>query len=110
MRTRVDLHEALVVVLVKLGIREQNGRGHIYFQPPASEKMVYPAILYTLSGIPAEHADNRPYLHHKRYMVTAVDKNPDSRLPEELALLPTARFDRHYTSGNLNHWVFTITV
>lgn len=93
---------------MRLGIRDEQGSGHLYFQPPETTKMVYPAIVYNLSSIETQHADNRPYFQNKRYSVTVIDKDPDSRLPDEVAALPTAAFDRFYTAENLNHWVFRI--
>lgn len=108
MKTRLDLHETLLDILVGLSVRERDGSGHLYFQPPETVKMTYPAIVYTLSGIPIRHADNRPYKHAKQYTITAIDKDPDSKLPERIAEFSTVRFDRFFTSENLNHWVFTI--
>lgn len=110
MRTRDDLHEALLDILVALGVREHDGSGHLYFQPPETVKMTYPAVVYSLSDIPIRHADNRPYKCTKQYQITAIDKDPDSTLPEKIAELPTVKFNRFFTSENLNHWVFTVHV
>ena len=110
MKTRLDVHEALLDILVGLSIREREGSGHIYFQPPETVKIVYPAIVYELSGVPIRHADNRPYKTSKQYRITAIDKDPDSALPDRIAELPTVRFERFFVSDNLNHWVFTIHV
>lgn len=110
MRTRLDLSEALLDILIGLSIRERDESGHLYFQPPETVKMVYPAIVYQLSSIPIRHADNRPYKTIKQYRITAIDKDPDSALPDRIAALPTVRFERFFTSDNLNHWVFTIYV
>ena len=108
MKTRSELHDALLDILEHLGIREQGGSGHLYFQPPESVKMFYPAIVYSLQNIQIQHADNIPYQTAKQYHITAIDKDPDSRLPDKIAELPTVRFDRFFTSDNLNHWVFTV--
>ena len=110
MKTRAELSETLLDILVELSIRERDGSGHLYFQAPGADKMLYPAIVYQLSGVPIRHADNRPYKTNKRYRITAIDKDPDSALPDRIAALPTARFERFFTSDNLNHWVFTIYV
>lgn len=110
MRTRLDLHEALLDILVELSIREREGSGHLYFQPPESVRMTYPAVVYSLSNVPVQHADNMPYKLTKQYRITAIDKDPDSRLPDKIMELPSIRFDRFFTSDNLNHWVFTINV
>lgn len=99
MSRRLELHELLCSIL---------GSRNVYFQPPASVKMSYPAIIYSRYERRVEHGDNIPYLSKTGYTVTLVDKNPDSNTIEALAMIPYARFDRHYTSENLNHDVFTI--
>ncbi len=81
---------------------------HAYFQPPPSLKMEYPCIVYNRSDIHADHADNAPYNLRKRYSVTVIDRDPDSTIPDLVAKLPTASFDRHFVNDNLNHDVFTL--
>lgn len=110
MRTRLELHEKLLDIIVELSIREREGSGHLYFQPPETVKIIYPAVVYSLLGMPIQHADNIPYKRAKQYQITAIDKDPDSSLPDKIAELPSVRFDRFFTSENLNHWVFTINV
>ena len=84
------------------------GSNNVYFQPPESVKMQYPAIRYELSHIEMDYADDRPYTSAKRYSVTIIDKNPDSFLPKLMTALPFCSFDRFYTASNLNHWVFNL--
>lgn len=81
---------------------------NVYFQPPESVKMKYPAIVYTLEDIDNVHADNGVYSSHKKYSVTVIDYDPDSVFVDMVAALPTCRFNRHYTSDNLNHWLFSL--
>ena len=81
---------------------------NVYFQPPETIKMKYPCIIYHLDDYYILHADNNPYQMQKRYLVTVVDKNPDSEIKDEVASLPMCSFSRHYTADNLNHDVFTI--
>ena len=78
----------------------------VYFQPPESKKMRYPCIVYELSDMQTIYADDRPYVTVKRYQVTVIDRDPDSPIPDKVAEIPTARFNRFFTSDNLNHWVF----
>lgn len=99
MGLRTELHEALCGIL---------GSRNAYFQPPETIKMVYPAIVYERSKIDTRFANDKPYTNLKEYTVTIIDKNPDSAIPDKLALLPACRFDRHYTVDNLNHDVFRI--
>ena len=53
---------------------------NVYFQPPESVKMKYPAIVYTLDDIENVHADNRVYSSHRHYSVTVIDYDPDLSL------------------------------
>ena len=82
---------------------------HVYFQPPESVKLQYPCIVYKLSGMPEGYADNLPYFEHRKYQLTVIDEDPDSKLREKVAKLTWCRFDRPFVSDNLNHFVFTLT-
>lgn len=84
------------------------GSRNVYFQPPASVKMQYPAIVYSLKNIEKNFANNLSYIVTPGYEVILIDKNPDSVYIEKILELPYCGFDRHYTSDNLNHFVFTI--
>lgn len=99
MGLRTELHEVLCDIL---------GSRNVYFQPPETIKMVYPAIVYERSKINTRFANGHPYTTLKEYTVTVIDKNPDSSVPDKLVLMPSCRFDRHYTAYNLNHDVFRI--
>lgn len=89
-------------------LEEIMGNRNVYFQPPESIKMKYPASVYALDDIDNTHADNGVYSINKQYSITLIDKDPDSELVDKLAYLPTCRFDRFYVSENLNHWVFSV--
>ena len=81
---------------------------NVYYQPPESFKMKYPAIVYTRDDIDSRHADNRPYSQTVAYSVTVIDKDPDSIITRRVAQLPMCSYDRNYKSDNLNHDVFTL--
>jgi hypothetical protein len=81
---------------------------NVYFQPPPSVMMKYPCIVYKRDYNNTEFADDKPYKHRKRYMVTVIDQNPDSDIPEKVKELPLCLFDRFYTADNLNHDVFKL--
>lgn len=89
-------------------LKEILGSEYVYFQPPSNVQMQYPAILYHRDYAYTEFADNIPYRHCKRYMVTVVDANPDSLIPDKIAALPLCIFNRFYTADNLNHDVFNL--
>ena len=82
----------------------------VYYQPPPSSKMSYPAIIYTRSDIRNVSADNDIYMQTHHYTITVIDKNPDSAIVEAISKIPKIRFNRHYTSDNLNHDVFEIYI
>jgi hypothetical protein len=84
------------------------GSRNVYFQPPESVKLKYPCILYERSDIHTNAADNQPYVKLNRYTVTAIEEDPDSDLAERLLGLKYCGFDRHFTSDQLNHDVFTL--
>ena len=84
------------------------GSDNVYFQPPESVHMHYPAIVYELSDIMNVYADDRPYLSARKYKVTIIDRNPDSILPSLMTALPFCDFDRMYAKDGLNHWVYSL--
>ena len=99
MSSRLDLHTILCEIL---------GSRNVYFQPPSSVRMQYPAIVYSRKGIEKRSANDGVYRKLPSYEVILVDKNPDSPFVEKILDLPYCSFDRHYESDNLNHDVFTI--
>ena len=84
------------------------GSENVYFQPPASVSMNYPAIVYNRDYSDVKFSGNKPYSLTKRYSVTVIDKNPDSLVPDKVAALPMCLFTRHYKADNLNHDVFNL--
>lgn len=98
-KRRLMLHDILCKLL---------GRSSVYFQPPESQKMDYPAIIYSLNGIDAKFADDEPYVVNRQYAVTLIDKNPDNEFIDRLAALPSCKFIRHYKKDNLNHYLYDL--
>ena len=84
------------------------GTKNVYFQPPESVKIQYPAIVYSRRSIDTAFANNGVYKKSPSYEVTLIDKNPDSEYIEKILQLPHCRYDRHYEAENLNHDAFTI--
>ena len=99
MATRIDLQNDLEELL---------GSRNVYYQPPESLKMSYPAIVYSRKTIDNSYANNSVYKQNYAYEITVIDKNPDSEIVNKVSKLPTCRFDRHFKSDNLNHDVFTL--
>lgn len=99
MPSRLALQTLLEMVL---------GSPNVYYQPPASVKMKYPAIVYGLDDIENTFADDGVYASQRKYMVTVIDSNPDSSIIDRVSVLPTCQYNRHFESDNLNHDVFTL--
>lgn len=89
-------------------LEEILGSRNCYFQPPASIRMNYPAIVYSLSNMDKLHASDGTYRLLTAYTLTLIDKNPGSEFVSKLMMLPYCTFNRFYTSDNLNHWVYTL--
>lgn len=99
MAPRLELQAALTTIL---------GTDQVYFQPPPTLKMVYPAIVYQRDYELVNHADDIPYKKRMRYQVTVIDPDPDSSIPAKIADLPLCVYDRFYTADNLNHDVYKL--
>jgi hypothetical protein len=84
------------------------GNGNVYFQPPSNVQMAYPCIVYHVDLANTQFAGNKPYRLSKRYMVTVIDANPDSQIPDKVAQLPMCTFSRFFVADQLNHSVFNI--
>lgn len=99
MKTRKSLHEKLCSIL---------GTKNVYFRSP-SIGMKYPCIKYELIGDNTSFADNKRYIHSRRWKLTIMDEDPDSEIPERLQeVLSYCKFDRLYEVDGLNHFVFTL--
>lgn len=80
----------------------------VYFQPPDSVRMHYPAIVYSLNDISATHANNSVYNLTPSYQLIYIDDDPDSGMVRQIAALPRCRFVRSYAADNLNHYVYNL--
>ena len=95
MASRLELHEELCDIL---------GSRNAYFQPPASIKLNYPCIVYSISSVNKQNANDKMYKSMNEYKVVVIDSDPDSEIPSKIiAHFSMCRFDRAYTSDNLNH-------
>ena len=99
MASRLELHEELCTLL---------GTRNVYFQPPSSVKMKYPAIVYSLDALENRHANDDIYTTDVRYSLTYIDANPESSTVTKLLKLQHCRFNRFYTADNLNHYNYTL--
>ena len=90
-------------------LEESLGSGNVYFQPPESVKLSYPAIIYDKRIGDYKYADNGSYIRIQGYDVMIISKDPDFvdtlDIPDRF---PMCRWDRHFVSDSLNHDVFVI--
>ena len=84
------------------------GSDKVYFQPPEGFKLSYPCIVYEVDSIDTNYADDNPYRFSKCYLVTLMDRNPDSQYVERILNIQTCRTTRVFTSDRLYHYVFKI--
>lgn len=99
MATRLELQTKLEELL---------GCRHVYYQPPETLKIEYPAIIYSKSKIDKRSANNSAYQLLTRYELVVIDKRPDNPVIQKLLALPYCSYDRPYKSDNLNHDSLTL--
>lgn len=82
---------------------------HVYFQPPASVKLIYPCVIYTIGDGDTKHANDSIYQYVNSYSLMFIYKQPNIDIIENvLKEFQMCKFDRTYCSDNLYHYVFTI--
>ena len=81
---------------------------HCYFSPPADIQLSYPCIIYNHTNDLDEFADDIHYKSSKRYTITIIDEDPDSKIPERMKNLMYCSSDRNFASDGLNHFVYTL--
>ena len=81
---------------------------NVYYQPPESLKLDYPAIVYSKSRINHIKANDSAYLKHVRYDITVIDRLPDNPVIDRILELPYNSYDRFYKADNLNHDSLTL--
>lgn len=99
MGSRAQLHQILTAI---------PGVKSVWFQPPPTVEMIYPAIVYRRVNDDTSFADDRPYRITRRYQVQVIDADPDTVIPDEVAKLPMCISDRDYTVNNLNHYNYNL--
>lgn len=89
-------------------LEEILGSKNVYFQPPENIKLKFPCIIYELSSLSRDYADNLPYRGAIRYSVMYVSRTPTDEAFDKLSNMLYSWFERSYVSDNLNHQVFRI--
>lgn len=99
MATRLELQGLLEELL---------GSKEVYYQPPESIKMNYPAIVYSIDDIESTYANDNPYNLSNKYQLIVIDKLPDNSVINKILRLPMSNYERNYKSDNLNHDVISL--
>ena len=87
-------------------LEELLGSRQVYFQPPESIRMQYPAIVYDLDIITSNYANDGTYQMYDRYSIMLITRNPDDETIHKLGHLPKTRFERQFIADNLHHYVY----
>lgn len=101
MRTRLDLQNKLEELL---GVR------YVYYQPPSSKKIEYPAIVFSRNDIVTNSADDTKYILYTRYKIIVISKLPNNPVIDKILELPMTSYETSYQSDNLNHDVIAIYI
>ena len=83
---------------------------HVYFQPPESISMKYPAIVFNRRLIENTNANDTVYNQRTSFELTVIDPDPEGVIAYEISKLPYCTHNRHYTADNLNHDVFILFI
>lgn len=97
--SRLDLHNVLENIL---------GSNKVYFQPPSNVSLVYPCIIYKRDDQDIFYSNNSLHFIKKKYLVTVIDPDPDSEIPDRIMQLKYSSFNKHYAADGLNHDVYEL--
>lgn len=84
---------------------------NVYFQPTINTQITYPCIIYTLTTVNVDHADNEKYIKRREYSLQYIGTNPDPVIEDTGedaidAILNSFDHIRHvnrFTAKNLYH-------
>lgn len=99
MADRLDLHSLLQELL-----ESEN----VYYKPPETIKMQYPAIKYSKKNIDSKSANDSKYLMNDCYELIVISRTPDHPVIRRLLALRYCSYNRPYIADNLYHDVLTI--
>lgn len=124
MKTRLDLHDLLINLLLPEDIRLLREAGEhlteeqeaialeaasrVYFQPPENFKLKFPCIVYRIAKPNVMHADNKKYSRIQQYEITHINADPDNTIKDKIEELPYCEFSRFFTNGNMNHYLYNL--
>lgn len=86
------------------------GSNNVYFDPPESIKMKYPAIVYKRAKTNTISAGNNKYLFNDRYDVTFIRKDADNDIVDAILALPYCEHMTSFKASDLYHDAFTLYI
>lgn len=86
------------------------GSSNVYYDPPESIKMKFPAIVYKRAKINTINASNDKYVIHDRYEITFIRKDADNETLDAILALPYCEHNSSYKASDLYHDVFTLYI
>lgn len=97
---RMELHKKLLAIATDFGAK-------VYFQPPAMNTILKPAIIYSRLAPEVSEADNERYFSVDKYRIEVLYTEPDSELPEAIAegLGPRCSISNYFVANNIYHAV-----
>jgi len=98
---RQELHDKLCEVI---------GSSHVYYQPPETIRMKYPAIVYDMYRINQRFADDLNYRIMPAYSVTIIDKTTELDWVDRMFEMFSkyCSLERTYVADNLVHYSFIL--
>lgn len=100
MGSRLDLQSKLEELL---------GSRDVYYQSPNSNRMTYPAIVYSKTNIQSKFADDRIYLNNRCYELVVISTCADDPVIDKiLCEFSHISYTRRYVAENLYHDVLTL--
>lgn len=104
-RRRLEIQQILSDIM---GAPAEGPLRRVHYEPPPGTRLTYPCIVYHLSKVDTDYANNRPHRVDPLYVCTLICQNPVNEFIDQLLWTPKVGFDRAYIADNLHHWVFTI--
>ena len=81
---------------------------HVSFQPAEGSQIPYPHIVYSRDPAYKLHADNTTYRHKDKYVVTYIDRKPDSPVFDALDKRTLCSHRASFVEDGLHHDVFDL--
>lgn len=90
-------------------LEEFLGSANVYWQPPESIKLKYPAIVYDLYRVNQRFGSDRQHIDYPGWSITIIDLNQDvDWVQKMLEAFRYCSLERVYIADNLAHYAFIV--